>query len=217
MPKWQPRDHAANIGNIMAPQLYLITPENPQLEQFPRQLMGVLSGPEIAALLVRRAALDDAGYTALAERVIQIGQAAGAAVLLEDDAELARRLGADGVHVTSGGTKAIRDAIALLKPDGIVGVGNIRSRHDAMSFGELDVDYVMFGPLGGTPDPTAADLATWWAETFEVPAIHSDPQIEAATLNQTGAEFIALSDCIWSASDPAVALSAFDKAARADA
>lgn len=201
----------------MAPQLYLITPENPQLEQFPRQLMGVLSGPEIAALLVRRAALDDADYAVLAERAIQIGQAAGAAVLLEDDAELARRLGADGVHVTSGGTKAIREAIALLKPAGIVGVGNIRSRHDAMSFGELDVDYVMFGPLGGAPDSAAADLATWWAETFEVPAIHSDPQIEATTLNQTGAEFIALSDCIWSASDPATALGAFDKAARADA
>jgi len=201
----------------MAPQLYLITPENPQLEQFPRQLMGVLSGPEIAALLVRRAALDDADYAVLAERAIQIGQAAGAAVLLEDDAKLARRLGADGVHVTSGGTKAIREAIALLKPAGIVGVGNIRSRHDAMSFGELDVDYVMFGPLGGAPDPAAADLATWWAETFEVPAIHSDPQIEATTLNQTGAEFIALSDCIWSASDPATALGAFDKAARADA
>ena len=195
----------------MAPQLYLITPENPQLEQFPRQLMGVLSGPEIAALLVRRGALDDA---ALAERAIQIGQAAGAAVLLEDDGELARRLGADGVHVTSGGTKAIRDAIALLKPDGIVGVGNIRSRHDAMSFGELDVDYVMFGPLGGTTDPAAAELATWWAETFEVPAIHSDPQIQTASLDLTGAEFIALSDCIWSASDPAFALSAFDKAAR---
>ena len=216
MPKWHLRDHAANIGNIMAPQLYLITPENPQLEQFPRQLMSVLSGPEIAALLVRRAGLDDAGYTALAERVIQIGQAAGAAVLLEDDAELARRLGADGVHVTSGGTEAIREAISLLKPEGIVGVGNVRSRHDAMSFGELDVDYVMFGPLGGKPDSAAADLAAWWAETFEVPAIYSDPQIEAGALHQTGAEFVALSDCIWAADDPAAALSAIDAAARAD-
>lgn len=201
----------------MAPQLYLITPDNPQPEQFPRQLMGVLSGPEIAALLVRRGAMDEAAYAAIAERIIQIGQAAGAAVLLEDDTELARRLGADGVHVTSGGTKAIRDAIAQFKPDGIVGVGNIRSRHDAMSFGELDVDYVMFGPLGGTTDPSVAELATWWAETFEIPAIYSNPQIEAAGLNQTGAEFIALSDCIWSASDPAAALSEFDNAARADA
>ncbi|MGN0112492.1 MAG: thiamine phosphate synthase, partial [Cellulosimicrobium funkei] len=64
-------------------------------------------------------------------------------------------VGADGVHVTEGGIKAIRAAVSALKPDGIVGVGNVRTRHDAMSFGELDVDYVMFGPLGGAPDPHA--------------------------------------------------------------
>ena len=199
----------------MAPQLYLITPDNPNLEQFPRQLMSMLSGPEVAALLVRRGSLDDDAYARLAERVTQIGQTAGAAVLIEDDAELAQRLGADGVHVTSGGVKAIRAAIAILKPDGIVGVGNVRSRHDAMSFGELDVDYVMFGPLGGSADPQAAELAQWWAETFEVPAIHSDPGAAPAGATATAAEFVALSDSVWSATDPAAALAAFDTATRA--
>lgn len=199
----------------MAPQLYLITPDNPNPERFPRQLMSALSGPEVAALLVRRGDMDDAAYSALGERLVQIGQAAGAAVLLEDDCDLARQLGADGVHVTGGGLQAIRAAITALKPDGIVGVGNIRSRHDAMSFGELDVDYVMFGPLGGPADPEAAGLAEWWAETFEVPAIFSDPAASAEGLGATGAEFIALSDSIWSADDPTTALGAFDKAIKA--
>src|SRR5690606_33009307 len=99
----------------MAPQIYLITPDTPNLEQFPRLLMSVLSGPEVAALLVRRGELDDDAYAQLAERLVQIGQAAGAAVLLEDDAELAKRLGADGVHISSGGVKAIRAAAAMLK------------------------------------------------------------------------------------------------------
>lgn len=199
----------------MAPQLYLITPEKPDQDLFPRQLMAALSGPEVAALLVRRGGLDESAYAALSERLVQIGQAAGAAVLVEDDAELARRLGADGVHVTSGGGKAIREAVALLKPDGIVGVGNIRSRHDAMSFGELDVDYVMFGPLGGAADPQAAELALWWAETFEVPAIHSDPGASPENASKAGTEFIALSDCIWASADPGAALSAFDRAVKA--
>lgn len=201
----------------MAPQLYLITPDSPDLEQFPRQLMAVLSGPEVAALLVRRGGLEESAYASLAERLIQIGQAAGAAVLLEDDAELAVRLGADGVHVTSGGTKAIRAAIALLKPDGIVGAGMVRSRHDAMSFGELDVDYVFFGPLGGTADAQAVDLASWWADTFEVPAVLSDPAAEADLVGAVSAEFVALSDCIWTAQDPVAALAAFDTAAKASA
>jgi thiamine-phosphate pyrophosphorylase len=217
LPKCLLRDSTATFGNSMAPQLYLITPDTPNLEQFPRQLMSVLSGPEVAALLVRRGGLDEIAYAALAERLVQIGQAAGAAVLLEDDADLAKGLGADGVHISAGGVKAIRAAIAALKPDGIVGVGNIRSRHDAMSFGELDVDYVMFGPLGGATDPQAAELAQWWAETFEVPAIYSDPSAQTSLVGTTSAEFIALSDCVWTASDVGAALAQFDAAAKASA
>lgn len=198
----------------MAPQIYLITPLDPDLGQFPRQLMAVLNGPEVAALLVRRGTLDDSAYQGLAERMVQIGQAAGAAVLLEDDVEMARRTGADGVHVGKGGAKAIRAAIAALKPEGIVGAGAIGSRHDAMSFGELDVDYVLFGPLGGKSDPDAAALAQWWAETFEVPAVYSDPAVSAQDFGTTQAEFVALSDCIWTAADPAAALAQFVQASR---
>lgn len=198
----------------MAPQIYLITPLDPDLSQFPRQLMAVLNGPEVAALLVRRGTLDDAAYQNLAERMVQIGQAAGAAVLLEDDVELVRRSGADGVHVGKGGVKAIRAAIAALKPEGIVGAGAIGSRHDAMSFGELDVDYVLFGPLGGKPDPEAPELAQWWAETFEVPAVYSDPAARLEDFGTTRAEFIALSDCVWTAADPAAALAGFAQAGR---
>ena len=198
----------------MAPQLYLITPQQPDLDRFVRQLMAVLTGPEIAALLIRRGALDDAGYAALVERLVQVGQAAGAAVLVEDDIALAQQSGADGVHITTGGTAAIRAATAALKPDGIVGVGNVRSRHDAMSFGELDVDYVMFGPLGGARDAEATDLAQWWAQTFEVPAVLSDPEADIDAVDALDVEFLALSDCIWLSADPVTSLVAFDDAAK---
>ncbi|RYE53049.1 MAG: thiamine phosphate synthase [Hyphomicrobiales bacterium] len=201
----------------MAPQLYLITPADPDLAQFPRQLMGVLTGPDVAALLVRRGNLADAAYAQLVERLVQIGQAAGAAVLVEDDVALAQAAGADGVHITTGGLKAIRAAVAALKPDGIVGAGNIGSRHDAMSFGELDVDYVMFGPLGGEADPEAAELAQWWAQTFEVPAVHSNPGAASDAADETGAEFLALSDCIWTEADPAASLAAFAATRKAKA
>lgn len=198
----------------MAPQLYLITPADPDLERFPRQLMAVLTGPEIAALLVRRGTMDEPSYADLVGRLVQVGQAAGAAVLVEDDAQLALRTGADGVHVTSGGTKAIREAVSMLKPDGIVGVGNVRTRHDAMSFGELDVDYVMFGPLSGARDPEAIALAQWWAQTFEVPAVLSDPQADHQEFGTVSTEFLALSDCVWSTADPVATMAEFDRAAK---
>lgn len=190
----------------MAPQLYLITPAAPDPETFPATLMAVLNVATISALLVRRGALDPAAYAKLAASVINIGQGAGCAVLVEDDAALARRLGADGVHV-NGGSQAVKDAVATLKPALIVGAGNVRSRHDAMTVGEMDVDYLFFGPLDGLRDPAASDLAEWWASTFEIPAVLSDPQADAG-VDSPSAEFLALSTSIWSAPWPAAAAAA---------
>lgn len=198
----------------MAPQLYLITPANPDVAQFPRQLMAALTGPEVAAILVQRGGLSESEYAKFAGSLVQIGQAAGAAVLIDNDAKLAKKLDADGVHISTGELEDLEDAIELLKPQGIVGVGNVRSRHDAMSFGELDVDYVFFGPIGDKADPTAAELSAWWAETFEVPAVFSNPNAQPADAAATLAEFVAVSDSVWSAADPVAALAAIDRALR---
>lgn len=198
----------------MVPQLYLITPAAADLEAFPAQLMDVLSATEISALLVRRGALDDAAYAGLAKQLINIGQGAGCAVLLEDAVELAASLGADGVHIT-GGEKAIKAALSALKPKLIVGAGNVTSRHDAMTFGEMDVDYVFFGPLGETEGEDAAELAQWWAETFEIPAVFSTPTATVAP--DVDAEFVAFSTSIWSAPSPRAALAALVAAYEATA
>jgi thiamine-phosphate pyrophosphorylase len=209
------RGARVEYSEAMAPQLYLITPAAADPETFPATLMAVLSAAEFSALLVRRGAMDDAAYATLASRLVNIGQGAGCAVLLEDDAALARRLGADGVHVT-GGAKAVKDAIAKLKPASIVGAGQIGSRHDAMTIGEMDVDYLLFGPLEGAGDVAATDLAEWWASTFEIPAVLSDPQAGPAA-DARGAEFLALSTSVWSSAAPAEAVIAIVKAMGATA
>ena len=185
----------------MAPQLYLITPPEADPDTFPATLMTVLSAAPFSALLVRRGAADAATYAKLAAAVVNVGQGAGCAVLVEDDAALARRIGADGVHITTG-TKALKEATAALKPDLIVGAGGIASRDDAMTAGELNADYLFFGPLEGETDPAAAELAEWWAETFEIPAVLSDPSA-AIGVEARGAEFLALSTSLWSAPAPA--------------
>jgi len=186
----------------MAPQLYLITPATAAPEDFPATLMAVLNAAEFSALLVARGTMDDAAYASLAATIVNVGQGAGCAVLIEDDIDLARRLAADGVHVT-GGPDALKDAIAAVKPAMIVGAGNLQSRHDAMTSGEMDIDYVFFGRTDGKPDPQAADLAEWWAQTFEVPAVLSQPEATSDTVDARGAEFLALSQSLWSASAPA--------------
>ncbi|MCS6760173.1 MAG: hypothetical protein MO852_15515, partial [Candidatus Devosia euplotis] len=56
-------------------------------------------------------------------------------------------------------------------------------------------------------DSNAASLAEWWAATFEIPAILSDPSA-TPDIDSRGAEFLALSTSIWAADDPAAAAAA---------
>lgn len=189
----------------MAPQLYLITPANADPETFPATLMAVLTAAPFAALLVSRGALDAATYARLAAALVNVGQGAGCAVLLEDDVALVKKVGADGVHVTTG-AEDLADAILALKPSMIVGAGNIHSRHDAMTAGEMDIDYVFFGPLHGASSGQDADLAQWWAETFEVPGVLSLPDAAPGAMDARGSEFVALSQSLWSAPSPATAM-----------
>jgi thiamine-phosphate pyrophosphorylase len=191
----------------MAPQLYLITPADPDPARFTTTLMAVLNAAEVSALLVRRGDADEAGYGQRARELINIGQGAGSAVLLENDAALAKRLNADGVHMTDG-PEAVSDAILTLKPNFIVGASSGNTRHDAMTLGEMDVDYVFFGPLEGERDDKALELAEWWASTFEIPAVLSDPAVAGPKVDSRGAEFLALSSSVWLSPSPAEAMRA---------
>jgi thiamine-phosphate pyrophosphorylase len=102
-----------------------------------------------------------------------------------------RLLKADGLHVT-GGIKAVEEAISALKPDLIVGVGDSRSRHDAMQKGEAGIDYMMFGPLYGPLTEDAREMAIWWAETMDIPAVLSNPEAALEAYDALGCDFIAL-------------------------
>ena len=191
----------------MAAQLFIATPLSADPASFPKTLMAVLAAAEVSAILVRRGDRNDADYAALASAVINVGQGAGCAVLIEEDAGLAKQLGADGVHIT-GGLPAVKAAVKTLKPALIVGAGAITSRHDAMSIGELDVDYLCFGPFEGALDSEIGDLALWWAETFEIPAVLSDPAATPETTQSAAVEFVALSASLWS-EQPAATMASF--------
>jgi thiamine-phosphate pyrophosphorylase len=118
-------------------------------------------------------------------------RAAGAAVLIEGEPATVRALKADGLHV-AGGIAAVRAAVEALKPDFIVGAGDVRSRHDAMQKAEAGIDYILFGPLSGPISPTERELARWWAETMEIPSVLSDPEADLDRFDAEGCEFLGL-------------------------
>ncbi len=175
----------------MSADLYLIAPADVPAETLGPALKAALAEHEVAALLLPRGSLSENAYKTLVKSVAPMAQKAGAAVLIEGEPGLVRLLGVDGLHVP-GGIKAVREAVDALKPQMIVGVGEVHSRDDAMSKGELEVDYILFGPLSGTITPEEREMARWWAETMEVPSVLSDPVAGFDGYDAAGCEFIGI-------------------------
>lgn len=131
--------------------------------------------------------------------LVQAGQAAGAAVLIANDARLARTLKADGVHLDWSEDIAQRyeEAREILGQRAIVGVDAGRSRHHAMSLGEAGADYIGFGIPPHVGDRVKArqrqqELVAWWAEIFELPVVAFDVEDHetARELAAAGADFV---------------------------
>lgn len=190
-------------------RLYLLGPVISDAAAFAPALTEACTAGDIAALLLRFVEMDEHALIKALKRLTPIAQAAGAAVLVAAPPRLALRGNADGIHVGGGDASELRAAIEALKPDRIVGAGGLGSKDDAMTAGEAGVDYVMFGEprADGSLPPLDAviERAEWWAEVFAVPCVAVAPTIEAvADLAATGAEFVALGDCVWGATSPAV-------------
>jgi thiamine-phosphate pyrophosphorylase len=141
------------------------------------------------------------GERGLVAALVSEGQRRNAAVLIADDPALARSLGADGVHLaySEASRERFEAARAVLGGKAIIGCDAGRSRHDAMTLGELGADYVAFGVPDFVKDRETAfdrqlDLLSWWADIFEVPSVGFDaPSAEnAGAMARAGADFVCL-------------------------
>ena len=182
----------------MTAQIFLIAAADVDATSCTRMLDEALAATDVAVLLLPRGGRSEGSYKALVKAVTPRAQAAGVAVLIEGDPGLVRMLGVDGLHV-EGDAEAVRAATKALKPDFIVGVGSVESRDDAMEKGELQPDYIFFGPLSGAKAEGQREMARWWAEIMEIPSVLSDPEANGETANAEGAEFIGLGQSVWTA------------------
>ena len=135
-----------------------------------------------------------------AKALAPVVQDAGVALMIDGHANLVARSRADGAHVV--GMAEFGEAIEHLKPDWIVGVGGLTTRHDAMTAAEQGADYVLFGepdPAGVRPGFAAIEeRVAWWAELFEAPCVgYAGAPEEVASLTAAGADFVALGDWLW--------------------
>jgi thiamine-phosphate pyrophosphorylase len=141
------------------------------------------------------------------------------AFLIDNDAERAERIGADGIHIAPDPAR-YRSARARLGPSAIIGAGPLETRHEAMLMAELGADYVAFGAArearGPAPD-RRAEMIAWWSEIFVVPCVAWDVEsAEAAErLARLGADFVALDTGIWEAEGAAKRIASLDAALHA--
>ena len=182
------------------PRLYLATPDVDDPSQLAAALPRLLAAADIAAVLVRLRETDQRTMISRVKVLAPAVQDGGAALLIDGHAELVARAGADGAHLT--GIAAMEDALPSLKPDRIIGIGGLATRHDSMAAGELGADYVLFGEpdaRGERPSPEAiAERLQWWAELFEPPCVgFAVSREEAAEFAAAGADFLLVGDFIW--------------------
>lgn len=183
-----------------APRLYLATPPVADPSVMVSSLPDLIAAADVAAVLLRFAPGDERSLIQRAKALAPIVQSAGAALLLDDHFELAARAGADGANI--GGVDMLEDALSTLKPDRILGVGGLNTRHDAMMAGEAGVDYVLFGEPdknGERPSSEAIfERVQWWAEIFEPPCVGFATSLqEAGLFAEAGADFVLVGDFIW--------------------
>ena len=187
-----------------SPGLYLFSPPLAHAGDFAPALQEALAGGHVASVYLDLSGLGDGEGARLAAPLVEIVQKAGAAALVAD-ARVAGRAKADGVHVRDAGDRlerALEDALESMRPDLIVGAGLLRNKHDAMTAGEADVDYVAFGePSDDGWRPALAETLErvgWWAEIFNVPCVAFAGALEETTaLVAAGADFVALGAAVW--------------------
>lgn len=202
-------------------QLYLLSPLD-VAGDFPSRLEAALDAAPVAAFQFRVKDMDQHQAARLAEPLQAICAARDVAFIVNDSVSLARRLGADGVHLGQSDGDP-REAREILGPDAQIGVTCHNSRHLAMEAGDAGADYVAFGAFFPSTTKDARhraepDILSWWANIAELPcvAIGGIDAANAAPLVEAGADFLAVSGAVWNhAAGPASAVKELSEVIRA--
>ena len=196
-------------------QLYLVSPLDVG-GAFPDRLAAALDAGPVAAFQFRVKGVDQHEAARLAEPLQRICADRDVAFIVNDSMALAKRIGADGVHLGQDDGDP-REARLLLGSTAQIGVTAHDSRHLAMEAGEAGADYVAFGAFFPTttkethhrPDPS---ILSWWATLFEIPsvAIGGITPENGRVLVEAGADFLAVCGAVWNhGGGPEAAVKAF--------
>ncbi len=197
-------------------KLYLISPQDVG-GAFPDRLKAALEGGPVAAFQLRVKDVNEHELARLAEPLQRTCADHDCVFIVNDSIGLAKRLGADGVHLGQSDGDP-REARAVLGPSAQIGRTCHDSRHLAMDAGEAGCDYVAFGAFYPTTTKPShyrprPEILSWWASLFEIPcvAIGGITPDNVQPLLAAGADFIAVCQAVWGKDDPGAAVARFNE------
>lgn len=208
-------------------RLYLVTPPEIVLASFADAFRAALDGGDVAALQLRLKSREgvsasDADILKTAEMLLPIARARDVALIVNDRPDLAKKAGADGVHIGQE-DMGVAEARALLGEKASIGVTCHDSRDLAIKAGDAGADYVAFGAFFPTATKEAKtrarpEILEWWSYATTVPcvAIGGITAENCGALVGAGADFLAVSNAVWAdEGGPAAAVRAFNEAIEA--
>lgn len=146
-----------------------------------------------------------------ATALVQLCHEQDVPLIVNDDIELARACGADGVHLGAEDT-GLRHARGQLGHSAIIGISCYDSLELARKSKKAGADYIAFGSFFDSPTKPAAraaplSLLSEARDTLNVPAaaIGGITPQNGATLVAAGANFLAVVSGVFGAADPEAA------------
>jgi thiamine-phosphate pyrophosphorylase len=186
--------------------LYAITPDLSDTNELLRCVRLALRGGA-RVLQYRNKTADTALKLVQAKVLCQLAREFNTTFIVNDDAQLAAQVDADGVHL-GGDDGSVAVGRTLLGDSKIIGVSCYNRPPLALEAVRQGADYVAFGAFflsGVKPHAVKADVSMLQAvrKELDVPivAIGGITQQNAATLIAAGADAVAVISALWNAED----------------
>ncbi len=188
--------------------IYLISPPKISLDSFEPLLESILQTGKISVFQLRLKECLDDEIIASANILVRLCHKYSIQFILNDRADLAKLVNADGVHIGKE-DGSVENARKILGPNKIIGVSCYDSIDRAMEVGEAGADYIAFGAFYPTTTKlnTAKpkiDILEQWTSISVLPcvAIGGINQNNCKPLIKAGADLIAVVSNIWGSEDP---------------
>ena len=195
--------------------LYPVTPDLADTALLVGKVQRVLAGGA-QVLQYRNKTADDATRRAQAAALLEVCRRHGALLIINDDVELARELGADGVHVGADDA-AVAAARTRLGAGRIVGASCYNDLARAQSAATAGADYIAFGSFFASrvkPGAVRAQLSLLSAARglgLPVVAIGGITLENAGALIAAGADAVAVISALFAAPDAGIAAREFGR------